>query len=153
MTSGSQMLGERTRLSADIYLNTVNAAVAHIRDWKVDHTITSQERKCAYGTVGLHTLYMYVSSGKITIPNALLILFFPFTRFAMSSICSLSALPTLEFFPMCTPSATMTLCTTAPSSTTAPGMITLSITLAPVPTFVSVNNTEFSTVPSMIQPW
>ena len=65
MTSGSQMFGEGTWFSADIYLDTVNAAVAHIGDREVDHTVTSQEGKCAYGTIGLHTFYMYISSGKI----------------------------------------------------------------------------------------
>ena len=65
MTSGSQMFGQGTRFSADIYLNTVNTAVAHIGNREVDHPITSQERKRSYGTIGLHAFYMYIPSGKI----------------------------------------------------------------------------------------
>lgn len=51
--------------------------------------------------------------------------------FATSSIFSLSALPTIAFFPIFTLSATRARVTTAPSSTSTPGISTLSIIFAP----------------------
>ena len=43
MSSGSDMLYQRTWFSSDIHLNSVNTAVGHIGNREVNHTISAQE--------------------------------------------------------------------------------------------------------------
>ena len=54
MASGSEMLGQRTRFSADIYLDMLNAAVGQVGNREIDHTVTAEEGKCSDGAIGLH---------------------------------------------------------------------------------------------------
>lgn len=58
VTAGSQVFYERTGFPADIYLNLVDSAVAHVRNREIDNPVSSQERKCADGAVGLQALYI-----------------------------------------------------------------------------------------------
>ena len=46
MPSCSDMLDQRTRFSSDIYLDSVDTAVGHIGNRKVNHAISSQKGEC-----------------------------------------------------------------------------------------------------------
>ena len=59
------MLYKGAGLSSDIYLDTVDPAVAHVRDREIDHTISAQEREGADRTVLFKSLYPDMISGKI----------------------------------------------------------------------------------------
>ena len=59
------MLGKGTRFSSDIYLDTFDSAVAHVRDREVDDTVSSEERESSDRTILFQTLYPDVIAGKI----------------------------------------------------------------------------------------
>jgi hypothetical protein len=61
MTAGADMVHQRAWLAVDIHLNPVDAAVAHIGNGKVDHTISAQEGEGSDRTVILKSLYPDVS--------------------------------------------------------------------------------------------
>ena len=64
MTSCSKVFCQGTWFTTYIYLNTVNAAVAHVGNRKIDGTISSKERKCTDRTIVLHSFYFDVSPGR-----------------------------------------------------------------------------------------
>ena len=65
MTSCSEMFYEGTRFSADVNLHYINPTVTHIRNRKVDHAVSSEERKSSDRTIIQHTIYLYVISCEI----------------------------------------------------------------------------------------
>ena len=65
MTSCSDVFYERTRFSANINLHYINSTVTHVRNRKVDHTISSEEGEGTDRTVCLHVIYLYVVSCKV----------------------------------------------------------------------------------------
>ena len=65
MTSCSEMFYKGTGFSADIHLHDINTTVTHIGNRKVDHTVSSEERKSSDRTIIQHTTYMYVISCKV----------------------------------------------------------------------------------------
>ena len=76
------MFYQRTWLSADVHLNRINSTVTHIRNREVDHTISSKKRDRSGSddkpAIGFPCILL---PAKFTIPNALLILFFPLYTF------------------------------------------------------------------------
>ena len=65
MTTGSEMLRQRTRFLVDVHLDLVDSAVTHIGNWKVNGAISAEERKSSDRAIVLHSLHTNVMSGKI----------------------------------------------------------------------------------------
>ena len=65
MTSCTKVFYERARFSTNINLHYIDSTVTHIRNWKVDYTISSKEREGTDRTVCLHVIYLYVVSCKV----------------------------------------------------------------------------------------
>ena len=81
MTSCSNVFYNGTRFVIDINLDTVNIAVSHVGDREVNDSVSAKEGKRADRAIILHTIYINISPGRFTIPNALYILFCPLYTF------------------------------------------------------------------------
>ena len=65
VTSGSNVIYQRTWFVIDIYLNLINAAVAHVGEWKIDDTVSSEKGHGTDWAIILQPCYPDVISGKI----------------------------------------------------------------------------------------